>query len=251
MSPKELEKQAFRRLTFWSVLGGLCPLIPVPFMDDWALERVQRRMIQEIDREEKIGLTAEEMKILAGDEDPRWAGCLGTVSMAVREVTGAILGKLFRTVFYFLTIRRSVRRSADTLHLGYLVLHAARLGDTVFPRAGRTEDRVRAVRAAIVSAMGEMNAQPVYRTLTRDFRQSLSLLLQGAALLGRLIPRRRSKAAKAQEIPGGEEAFRKQDELLGSLVDRVAADLWGNRAYFAELERVFEGKLASGIELPP
>ena len=31
MRPTTLEKQAFRRLTFWSVLGGLCPLIPVPF----------------------------------------------------------------------------------------------------------------------------------------------------------------------------------------------------------------------------
>lgn len=234
-----LEKQAFRRLTFWSVLGGLCPLIPVPFMDDWMLERVQRRMIQEIDREERIGLTAEEMKILAGDEDQRWAGCLGTVAWAVREVVGAILGKLFRTVFYFLTLRRSVRRSAETLHLGYLVLHASRLGSL-----GGSEDRARAVRTAILATIREMNARPVHRTLTRDFRQSLSLLLQGAALLGRLVPRRRSKAAKAKEIPGAEEAFRKQDELLGGLVDRIAADLWGNRAYFAELERVFEGKLA-------
>lgn len=236
MRPTALEKQAFRRLTFWSVLGGLCPLIPVPFMDDWALERVQRRMIQEIDREEKIGLSAEDVKILAGGEDPRWAGCLGTVAWAVREVTGAILGKLFRTVFYFLTIRRSVRRSAETLHLGYLLVYAARLG----------EKRARVVRAAILETLREMNSRAIHRTLTRDFRQSLSLLLQGAALLGRLIPRRRSKAARAEEIPGGEEAFRRQDELLGGLVDRVAADLWGNRTYFAELERVFEGKLQAG-----
>lgn len=244
MSPKSgekaggLEKQAFRRLTFWSVLGGLCPLIPVPFMDDWMLERVQRRMIQEIDREEKAGFSAEDMKILAGDEDPRWPGCLGTLTWAVREVVGVVLGKLFRTVFYFLTLRRSVRRSADTLHLGYLVFHAVRLG----------EKRARVVRAAILATIREMNARPVHRTLTRDFRQSLSLLLQGAALLGRLVPRRRSKAAKAKEIPGAEEAFRKQDELLGGLVDRIAADLWGNRAYFAELERVFEGKLGQSSE---
>ncbi|HKV12273.1 MAG TPA: hypothetical protein VJ725_29280 [Thermoanaerobaculia bacterium] len=236
MRPTALEKQAFRRLTFWSVLGGLCPLIPVPFMDDWALERVQRRMIREIDRDERIGLTDEDVKILAGDEDPRWAGCLGSGAWALREVTGAILGKLFRTVFYFLTIRRSVRRSADTLHMGYLVLYAARLG----------EKRARVVRAAILATLQEINARAIHRTLTRDFRQSLSLLLQGAALLGRLIPRRRSKAAKAEEIPGGEEAFRQQDELLGGFVDRVAADLWGNRSYFAELERVFEGKLGAG-----
>lgn len=237
--PDDRSRESFRRLTFYSILGGLCPLIPVPFMDDWALGQVQRRMVGELARKEGIGLSPREAKILTGGDEPGWQGCLGTTVWAVREVTGALLGKLFRTVFYFLTLRRSVRRSAETLHLGYLVHHAFRRGPSVFPPAGRTEEPARAVRAAAVATMKEVDATPIHRTLFRDFRRSLSLLLQAASVLRRFLPRHRKR--KTAELP--DESFRTEEELLGGLTDRLAADLWGNREYFAGLERVFEGKL--------
>lgn len=235
METPDTGRETFRRLTFYSILGGLCPLIPVPFMDDWALSQVQRRMIWELARRAGVALTPEEPKILAGAEDPGWRGCLGTLFWAVREVTGAILGKLFRTVFYFLTLRRSVRRSAETLHLGYLFDHAVRLEPVV------SRERARAIRAAVVKTLAEVDAQPIYRTLFRDFRQSLSLLLQAAALFRRFLPRRKKK--KETDLAAQGEAFRQQEELLGGLTDRLAADLWGNREYFAGLEKVFERNL--------
>lgn len=228
-------RETFRRLTFYSILGGLCPLIPVPFMDDWALAQVQRRMVWELARNAGVALAPQEAKTLAGAEDPGWRGCLGTIGWALREVTGAILGKLFRTVFYFLTIRRSVRRSAETLHLGYLFAHALRLEPAV------SQERARAIRAAVVKTLAEVDAQPVYRTLFRDFRQSLSLLLQAAALFRRFLPRRRRK--KETDLASQGEAFRQQEELLGGFTDRLAADLWGNREHFAGLEKVFERNL--------
>lgn len=228
-------RETFRRLTFYSILGGLCPLIPVPFMDDWALSQVQRRMAGELARRTGVTLGPQEAKVLAGAEDPGWRGCLGTLGWAFREVTGAILGKLFRTVFYFLTIRRSVRRSAETLHLGYLFDHALRLDPAVSP------ERARAIRAAVMKTLAEVDAQPIYRTLFRDFRQSLSLLLQAAALFRRFLPRRKKK--KETDLAAQGEAFRQQEELLGGLTDRLAADLWGNREYFAGLEKVFERHL--------
>lgn len=229
-------RETFRRLTFYSILGGLCPLIPVPFMDDWTLGQVQRRMIGELARRAGVALTPQGPKILVGAEDPGWRGCLGTLGWALREVTGAILGKLFRTVFFFLTIRRSVRRSAETLHLGYLVAHALRLE----PQA-LSEERARAIRAGVMKTLGEVDTQPIHRTLFRDFRQSLSLLLQAAALFRRFLPRRKKK--KETDLAGQGEAFRQQEELLGGLTDRLAADLWGNREYFAGLEKVFESNL--------
>lgn len=156
-------------------------------------------------------------------------------------MTGAILGKLFRTVFYFLTIRRSARHSAETLQLGYLVLHAARLPASRVPAAGNgPEGWARTVRGAVAAALAEVDTGPVHRTLTRDFRRSLSLLVQAASLFRRFLPRRRRKASES--LPGG-DVFREEEKLLGSFVDRLAADLWGNRAYFAELETALEKNL--------
>jgi hypothetical protein len=234
-------RAVFRRLTFYSVLGGLCPLIPVPFADDWALGQVQRRMLVEVARHARVALSSPERKILAGGGEPIWRGCFGTIFWAIREVVGAILGWLFRTVFYFLTIRRSVRRSAETLHLGYLFDHALRMGPAALPASVSPEERARLIRAAAVKTLAQVDDKAIHRTLVRDFRRSLSLLLQAAALFRRFLPHRRKR--RDTDLAGEGEVFRREEELLGGFVDRLSADLWGNQAYFAELERLFAGNL--------
>jgi len=231
----------FRRLTFYSVLGGLCPLIPVPFVDDWALGQVQRRMLWEVARDAGTALSSGERKILAGGGEA-WSGCLRSIAWAVREVIRTVLGWLFRTVFYFLTIRRSVRRSAETLHLGYLFAHSLRMGPAaLLPSSSSPEDRARAVRAAVVKTLEQADDKAVYQTLLRDFRHSLSLLLQAAAIFRRFLPRRKKR--RDADLAAESEVFHREEELLGGFVDRLSADLWGNQAYFAELERLFESNL--------
>jgi hypothetical protein len=227
----------FRRLTFFGVLGGLCPLIPVPFVDDWALAQVQRRMLWEVARKEGATLTPEGVKILAGAEDSGWSGCLGSIGWVFREVIGAILGWIFRTVFYFLTIRRSVRRSAETLHLGYLFDHALQRETT----STVTADQARSIRQAVLATLKEVDAQPIYRTLFRDFRRSLSLLLQGATLFRRFLPRHRKR--KETDLAGQSEVFEREEALLGGFTDHLAENLWGNQAYFEVLESAFDRNL--------
>ena len=134
-----------------------------------------------------------------------------------------------------LRINTSKRFVRCELHLGYLFTHALRLEPAVSPQ------RARAIRAAVVKTLAEVDAQPIYRTLFQDFRQSLSLLLQAASLFRRFLPRRKKK--KETDLAAQGEAFRQQEELLGGLTDQLAADLWGNREYFARLEKVFERNL--------
>jgi hypothetical protein len=245
--PPDPRRAIFRRLTFYSVLGGLCPLIPVPFVDDWALAQVQRRMLWEVAHHAGVAISSRERKILTGG-DERWTGCLGTLAWAVREVVGTLLGWLFRTVFYFLTIRRSVRRSAETLNLGYLFAHSLKLPPAAFPPSSSPEDRARTVRAAVASTLAQADDKAVYQTLFRDFRRSLSLLLQAAALFRRFLPRRRRR--RDADLADESEVFRREEELLGGFVDRLSADLWGNQAHFAELERLFERNLKEAATQP-
>jgi hypothetical protein len=241
-------RATFQRLTFYSVLGGLCPLVPMPFVDDWALGQVQRRMAWEIARNAGVTLSPNERKILAGGGEGGWSGCLGSIAWVAREVIGAILGWLFRTVFYFLTIRRSVKRSSETLHLGYLFAHSLRSQSAAFPPSITPEERARLIRAAAMKTLEQVDDRAVYQTLIRDFRRSLSLLLQAAALLRRFLPRRRKR--READLAADNEVFRREEELLGGFVDRLSADLWGNQAYFAELERRFEANLRQ-LAAPP
>lgn len=38
----------FRQVTFHSLLAGLCPIIPVPFLDDRVLAGVRRKMVRDL-----------------------------------------------------------------------------------------------------------------------------------------------------------------------------------------------------------
>lgn len=235
---EEADYPRFRRLTFFSVLAGLCPLLPVPFLDDWALERVQRRMVRELGESRDLELSESEVRILAGEGERRlWPGLLKGTAMAARSGARKVLRKVFRTAFYLLLLRDGVHRAVETFVQGYLFLHAARLPQGLRP-SGRNEERVRAVRAAVLDTMREEDVKPIHRAMGRAFRRSLDLLVKAASLLGAVLGRVRS-GERADEG----DAFREEEELLGGFVDRLAASLWGNEEYFERLEKAFEERL--------
>jgi hypothetical protein len=235
---EEADYPRFRRLTFFSVLAGLCPLLPVPLLDDWALERVQRRMVHDLGESRDLGLTEEEVRILAGSGERRlWPGFVKGTSMAVRSGARRVLGKLFKTGFYLLLMRDGVHRAVETFIQGYLFLYASRL-PMGLRAAGRSE-RVRAVRAAMVETLREEDVAPIHQAMGRAFRRSFDLVLKAAGRLGSVFGRLRS-GEPADET----EALQEEEEILGGFVDRLAASLWGNEEYFERLERSFVERLA-------
>ena len=228
----------FRRLTFYSVLAGLCPLLPVPFLDDWALERVQRRMVRELGESRDLDLSDGEVRILAGEGEKRlWPGFLKGTALAVRSGARRVLRKVFKTAFYVLLMRDGVHRAVETFVQGYLFLYASRLPQGLRP-AGRTPERVRAVRETVVETMREEDVKPIHRAMGRAFQRSFDLLIKAAGPLGAMFGRLR-----AGERADEGEALREEEEMLGGFVDKLAASLWGNEEYFERLEKSFEERL--------
>ncbi len=162
----------------------------------------------------------------------------GLVMGAVRKGGAKVLRKFFKTAFYVLLVRDGVHRSAEVFIQGYLLLHAARLPAGLKP-AGRTEERVRAVRDAIVATVRETDATPVRKAIARAFRRSFSLLFRVTGLLAEHFGRLRSR----RESPPPEADLREEEELLGGFVDKLAASLWGNQEYFEGLEKDFQARL--------
>jgi hypothetical protein len=229
----------FRRLTFFSVLAGLCPLIPLPFVDDWAIGLIQRRMVRELGESRRLGLTEDEIRILAGAGERRWPGLLKGTALMVRRGVGKLVGKVFKTAFYVLLLREGIHRAVETFVEGYLLLYATGLPQGLRPGA-RAEERVRAVRAAVVSTLKEADVTPIHKAIGRSFRRSFGLLSKAAVQLGSVLGRFRAKPdARAEEVPLEEE-----EELLGGFVDRLAGSLWGDQEYFESLERAFDERLA-------
>jgi hypothetical protein len=235
---EEADFPRFRRLTSFSVLAGLCPLLPLPFLDDWALERIQRRMVRELGESRALGLSETEVQILAGAGERRpWPGFLKGSAFAVQSSTKSILRKVFKTVFSMLLVRDGAHRAVETFVQGYLFLYAARRPQGLRP-SGRTEERVRAVREAVVETLREEDVKPIHRSIGRAFRHNFDLLTQSADRLAPLFGQLRSGESADES-----ETLREEEELLGRFVDRLAAALWGNEEYFERLEQAFEDRL--------
>lgn len=239
---EEADWPHFRRLTFYSVLAGLFPLIPLPFVDDWAIGLIRRRMMRELGESRDLDLTEEEVRLLAGTGERRWPGLLKGTAMLVRRGVGKVVGKMFKTVFYALLLREGIHRAVETFVEGYLLLYAAGLPQALRP-AGRTPERVRAVRAAVVSTLKEADVAAIHKAVGRSFQGSFGLLSEAAVKLGTLLTGFRSRQTAAgasdEEVPLQEE-----EEILGGFVDRLAGTLWGDQEYFESLERAFDERLA-------
>ena len=233
----------FRRLTFYSVLSGLFPLIPVPFVDDWALGLIRGRMVRELGESRDLGLTDEEIRLLAGTGERRWPGLLKGTALVVRKGLGKVVGKVFKTAFYVLLLREGANRAVETFVEGYLLLYAAGLPQALRP-ASRTPERVRTVRAAVVSTMKEADVTAIHKAIGRFFSQeSFGLLLEAATKLGALLKSFRSGPASAG-APDEGVPLQEEEEILGGLVDRLAETLWEEEKYFESLERAFDERLA-------
>ncbi len=239
---EEADWPHFRRLTFFSVLAGLCPLIPMPFVDDWAIGLIRRRMMRELGESRDLGLTEDEIRLLAGTGERRWPGLLKGTAMIVRRGVGKIVGKLFKTVFYALLLREGIHRAVETFVEGYLLLYAAGMPQALRP-SSRTPERVRAVRAAVVSTLKEADVTAIHKAIGRSFQGSFSLLLEAAVKLGSRLTGFRSKQAAAS-APDEAVPLQEEEEILDGFVDQLAATLWGDQEYFESLERAFDERLA-------
>lgn len=236
----------FRQLTFHSVLGGLCPLVPVPFLDDWLLGRVKRWMIADLDKRLGTRLDPEARVILAGGRDP-WGvpGCVAGCVWVVQKVVFKLLVKIYRKVLYFLAIRDGLNAATEVFHEGYLAAYGLRRAPPP-PQPEAQREHARRLRSVTRQAMKELDLQPVRDILRRTFRGSWGLLIRASRVLARPFLRRRNRRAATTGDGAAEAAVRaREEELLGGLVDRLAAALWGNPEYFRRLEGTLDRRLPS------
>lgn len=226
----------FQRVTYYSVLAGLCPLIPVPFLDDRVLDAVKRRMVTALARERGVTLSERQRDFLAGAyKEPR--GCLERIGRLAFKLTVKLVAKLFRKILVFLALKEAVDVASRTFHEGYL-LHLLFDPTTQPTWAGageRPEDaegEAWRARWAIQGAVGEVDPRPVDQAIRRAFRGSRGLLGQAAKALGR------------QARSGGDEARvsaveAEEAERLSGVLGPLAADLWTERGYLSALESRF------------
>jgi hypothetical protein len=215
------------RVAFHAVASGLTPLIPIPFLDDYALRQVRERMVRAVLQDHSLPTPAKAVSILAGSQVSTTLG--GRVLNLVKGLALLPLKKVFRKAFIVLWVKDCVDMASYSLHHGYLLQHALARGDlTALTLEGEAPLRV---HDAILAACKEQDSRPINQLLGRFFASSRLLLSEATQAI-------MSPLRGQPRIPEkGEEAE------VASLADRLAAALWEQRGYFAALEERYQKHL--------
>ncbi|MFW5740830.1 MAG: hypothetical protein ACOC1F_10745, partial [Myxococcota bacterium] len=227
------DRAALGRIAMAAVLAGLCPIIPIPFVDDLALRFVRKRSIMaELHRG---GLKPGRVQMDVYLEKP--THLLGCVTALVIYP----LKKIFKKVFVFLAIKDCVDAASLTFHELWLIRHAVRTGQLTTADLTVETDALLPLRRALEATTAQVDTSPLNQVLRRVFSSSKSILRQAATALAGSI---RGGGGKRTD-PGAVE--RAVDDVkpaevaqVDELASRVGEQMWADRDYLVAVEEAFD-----------
>jgi hypothetical protein len=230
----------FRRVTLFSVLAGLCPLVPIPFLDDKVLSWVRRKMIRDLLGARGLHPSEQQVRILEGEAEGGLRGCLGAaVLWPLLKLAVYLVKKVVKKIILILTLKECVDRLSETLHEGYLLHRAAERWQ------GGGRQGPRRVRAAVERACDAVDPRPVHQLVKKLLRGSRLLLLRASKALTKLARKeRREQLAQGDGEKDPDLDLSAEESLLGSLADSLSSSLWTQKAYWRDLEEHFDAALA-------
>ncbi len=224
LDEKSLREQPLYRLAVYGLLAGSTSFIPLPWVDDWTLEWVRRRLIQE-SCHPQIRLTDSGSRVLLdrGLEKPA-RGCLATVLLTPFSVLWYLAGRLFRKFFFFLAIKESTDRASLAFHEGYLLSAAARLPSLHAHVRDGNPEALRQLAYTLVETLEQTDTSPIRKLIVEVSRGSYRILFAAARRLRRLLRRR------------PETALEEEERVLREPAQRLTHLLETHRRYFTQLE---------------
>jgi hypothetical protein len=249
MAPTQTTGDPLRRLTFHALLAGLCPLIPIPFLDDQVLGWVHRRRVREALRGHGFAPTAGNFQrreavaeVARRESKGLLAGCFRLVIIGpILKLIIRLISKVFRKILIVLTLKDCVDRFSEAFHEGYLLHLALERGAVEEHHLDAGVSGVMWLRWVIRTTCEEVDPRPLNQLVKGTLRGSRGLLLKASRMLGRLFRRRPRTEAEAPEAEAALDA--EEEAMLGSLLDRLTAVIRGEAGYLAALEEKFAANL--------
>ncbi len=213
-------------------MGGSTSLIPLPFVDDWTLDWVRRRMILEVTRP-ALQLREPAIRVLLRRGRETSSGCLDLLLRTPLSALIYVLKRLFRKIFFFLAVKESTDRASLVFHEGYLLAAAAGNAE-LHPRVVESErEAVRQLAYTLAETLDRTDTSPIRLLVAQTLKGSRRLLFAAARRLRRLLPRSPQLDA---EPPGWEAA---EESVLAEPSRRLARLLEAQWPYFEKLEKSF------------
>jgi len=229
MSPTVLSRDAQRTLDQYSVLSGLCPLIPVPFLDDLVEHFVTRRMVTQMFADHELSPSSKQIATLTRNRHGCSIGCL--FAIAVYPIK-----KVFKKILFIFAIRSSINVASVWFHRGYLIAVALRDGQ-IDQTTLNEPNGIWPVALAIEETLIETDTGPILRIITSIFTGSHDILKSASKKLRRLFKKERRTHTPVKLYSGDESEFQ---DVVSELADRV----WAEDRYLVSLESQFLAILA-------
>lgn len=192
-----------------SAIAGLCPLIPLPFVDDLLIRRVTRRMVGAL-------FDAHGLTVTAAGEKALTAGSTGWLRGAATSMALFPVKRLLRKVVYLLAIKDCADVASVVFHDGWLLAHWL---ERAPHGASRADPKLlQRVRAAMLRTYRDIDPAPLRRALVGAF---LGVKVGAEAAVQRL-------RGAGPDADAGE-----------GLVDRMRAAAMGQWKYMDALEQRF------------
>lgn len=212
MAQEQTNKSA---IITYSVLAGLSPLVPVPFVDDWLINYFRRRLVKSLAASHGQEFTSEAISILADDRDNK--GCLlGCLSMVIFYP----LKKIFRKVFYFLEWKRAVDLTSHTYHYGYLLNYALRDGFL-----NSDTKALDAIRTSLDDVCNDTPIKPVESVVSSTFKQTKGLVVSGVELLEKTFRNVRKKPTEEEVVVAVKSVEEEEKEKIEGITNTLGAAL--------------------------
>lgn len=222
MTTPTLETPGARRVVVGAVLSGLCPLIPLPWVDDYVMAKVRQHLYRSLYSAFGVPPDDKAIQALAARPSRGLWGCLTVLVFYP-------IKKIFRKIFFLLAVKDAVDAASETLHEGLLLRHALEGG---LLAGGPSLRLVPAVRATLAAT----DPRPLNQALRRAFSASRSLLSTIAATLGQVLGTR----GKGDLDHGLDHAH--ADASLDPLVDLVGRIMFAEPGYLEALLRRFDAE---------
>jgi hypothetical protein len=201
----------------YSVLVGLSPLVPVPFVDDWLVNYFRRRLVRSLASTHGQQFSDKSVSLLADESGGK--GCLfGCLSMVILYP----LKKIFRKVFYFLEWKRAVDLTSHTYHFGYLLNFALREG---FLKSDT--NNLADVRTILDDVCNDTPIKPVESVVAGTFRQTKSLIFSGVEILEKAFRNLKDKPTRDDVSVAVESIVEEEKEKLEGITNKLGGGIAG------------------------
>ncbi len=222
-----ISPRSLRIIAAHSALAGVCPLIPLPYVDDLVIRRITRRMCSALYEAHDLHLTPSGERVLTAAPSVWRRGAATSAALFPMR-------KLLRKVAYLLAIKDCSDVASSVFHDGWLLAHLLEHGQ--HGRGPSLEDTryLQKVRKAMLRTYKDVDPAPLRRALLGAFLGARV----GVEHAVQAVQRRRGDKAAPVES-------NKEVEPVASRMQAAAMGQW---QYLDLLERRFRRQLGLPAE---